>query len=127
MTASYSVEQLHSIAKSSSEQRYSYCLNEIRDNKLLWILTDDDGCVMLNTEEEDCVPVWPSEAFANDWANGDWAQCKALSISLNKWKSRWTQGLLDDDLSLVIFPNADEEGIVVFPDDFEQALMTKSR
>ena len=53
-----------------------------------------------NTEDDDCVPVWPNEAFAQDWATGDWEHCEPEAISLNKWQSRWTSGLEDDELSI---------------------------
>ena len=31
---------------------------------------------MLNSEEEDCVPVWPNEEFALQWATGEWSECR---------------------------------------------------
>ena len=108
------------------EQRLQYSLETIIECKTLWILTDEHGCVMLNTEDEDCVPIWPLEAFAQAWATGEWQDCKPEAISVNLWQSRWTQGLIDDDLSVVVFPNEQEEGLVLFPDEFEQELIAKS-
>ncbi len=123
--SSLSQEQQSLLSSYSSEQRFNYCVKEIAQFKQVWILTDDDGCVMLNTEEEDCVPVWPNEAFANQWANEEWQHCKALAIEITEWKKKWTPGLLDDDLCLVVFPNLDNEGVISFPDDFELALNKK--
>ena len=88
----------------------------------IWILTDEHGCVMLNTEDEDCVPVWPHQELAEQWATGEWENCKAEAISLNKWHSRWTYGLEDDELAVVVFPNQNEEGVVLFPDEFDFEL-----
>ena len=56
-------DTLDNIAQFTPEQRLSYLVKECISNKQVWILTDQDGCVMLNTEDEDCTPVWPSEAF----------------------------------------------------------------
>lgn len=111
----------------SPEQRFNHCIKEIREHQKVWILTDDDGCVMLNTDDEDCVPIWPSEYSALQWANGEWEHCKALAILWNEWKSRWTQGLIDDDLCIVVFPFEEEEGVVTFPEDFEQMINKKKR
>ncbi len=37
----------------------------------VWILTDEHGCVMLNTEDEDCVPVAAkTKRFARIVGNG---------------------------------------------------------
>ncbi len=122
MSEQLNQEQLSTINLYDSEKRLKYCLKEVVSNRELWILTDEHGCVMLNTEEEDCVPVWPNKEFALMWVNGDWDQCKPEAISLNKWHSRWTLGLSDDELSVVVFPNESQEGIILFPDEFDFEL-----
>ena len=119
--------QMENILLLDAEQRFKYLLKEASRHKQVWILTDDIGCVMLNSEEEDCVPVWPNEEFARAWATGEWQDCQAEAIPLSQWYSRWTPGLADDELSVVVFPNQQEEGIVVYPDelDFELKKQTK--
>ena len=87
MTDSSTSTILADIAQYSPEQRLDYLVKEIIKNQKVWILTDDDGCVMLNTDDEDCAPVWPSEAFAQAWATGEWADCKAISIDLKMSKA----------------------------------------
>lgn len=121
-TTALSADQISTINSYNDEQRFKYCIKEMVSNRQIWILTDEHGCVMLNTEDDDCVPVWPNEEFALAWATDDWKECKAESISLNKWHSRWTQGLEDDELSIVVFPNEKEEGVIVFPDEFDFEL-----
>jgi len=61
----------------------------------------------------------PNKEFAEAWATGDWAECKAESISLNKWHSRW--------IAVVIFPNQDEDGLVVFPDELDFELKQQAK
>ncbi|GDY27607.1 DUF2750 domain-containing protein [Agarivorans sp. Toyoura001] len=116
------MSEANSVAKSDSQSRLQYLIKESKAQNQLWILIDDDGCVMLNSEDEDCVPVWPSKEFAEDWATGDWAHCKAEAISLNKWRSRWTEGLTGDELYVAVFPNELEEGLILSPYEFEDAL-----
>ncbi|ADV86854.1 DUF2750 domain-containing protein [Vibrio vulnificus] len=122
MTTPLSQDQIRTINSYDQEQRLRYCVKEIVAQRQVWILTDEHGCVMLNTEEEECVPVWPNREFAEEWATGDWQACQAESISLNKWHSRWTRGLEDDELSVVVFPSINEEGVVLFPDEFDFEL-----
>ncbi|MCE2570516.1 DUF2750 domain-containing protein [Motilimonas eburnea] len=114
--------QLDAIASYDAEQRYQYLVKETVKQQQLWILTDQHGCVMLNTDDEDCVPVWPSQAFAQDWATGDWQDCEAKAISLKDWQARWTPGLEDDQLAIVVFPKIDEEGLVITPDELDFEL-----
>ncbi|MGR5113763.1 DUF2750 domain-containing protein [Photobacterium damselae] len=129
MTTPLDDAKIAEIQAFDAEKRYKYLVKEVVANRKIWILIDEHGCVMLNTEDEDCVPVWPNKEFAEAWATGDWAECKAESISLNKWHSRWTHGLEDDELAVVIFPNQDEDGLVVFPDelDFELKQQVKKQ
>jgi hypothetical protein len=116
-----------SIQQYDPEQRLAYLLKEVVANKEIWILTDQDGCVMLNTDDEDCAPVWPNEEFAQAWATGEWAECKAEAISLNKWHSRWTSGLEQDDVSIAVFPNLDEEGLVISSQELDFELKQQAR
>ncbi|WEM44399.1 DUF2750 domain-containing protein (plasmid) [Photobacterium sp. DA100] len=119
--------QIEQIQGYDAEQRYKYLVKEVVSNREIWILTDEHGCVMLNTDDEDCVPVWPNKEFAESWATGEWEECKAEAISLNKWHSRWTYGLEDDELAIVIFPNQDEDGLVVFPDELDFELKQQAK
>ena len=118
--------QIKQILQMDDAQRATYFLKEVVTNKQLWILTDEHGCVMLNTEEEDCVPVWPNQEFALAWATDEWQACQPEAISLNKWFSRWTQGLIDDELAIVVFPSQNEQGLVYYPDELEQDLKQQS-
>lgn len=120
-------EQLNAIEKYDEEKRLSYLLQQVVANKEIWILADEHGCVMLNTDDEDCVPVWPNEEFAQRWATDEWHDCKAQSISLAKWYSRWSMGLEDDELALVIFPNQENQGLVLYPDEFEALLLKETK
>ncbi|WP_395339758.1 DUF2750 domain-containing protein [Ningiella sp. W23] len=110
------------VMQMSADKRYRYLVDQAKQNETLWILTDDDGCVMLNAEDEDCVPVWPAKDFANYWATGEWEHCRAQAISLEDWLERWTPGLEEDDLLLVAFPNPNEQGLVIEPDMFDEDL-----
>ncbi|PSB83615.1 DUF2750 domain-containing protein [Photobacterium damselae] len=127
MTTPLDDAKIAEIQAFDAEKRYKYLVKEVVANREIWILVDEHGCVMLNTEDEDCVPVWPNKEFAEAWATGDWAECKAESISLNKWHSRWTHGLEDDELAVVIFPNQDEDGLIVFPDELDFELKQQAK
>lgn len=120
-------EQIANIEGFDLEQRYRYLLKEAVQHQQIWILTDEHGCVMLNTDEDDGVPVWPHESFAQAWATGEWKDCTPQAISLHKWHKDWTPGLHDDDLVIVVFPSANNEGMVLLPDEFDHDLRKTER
>ena len=120
-------ERIATIEKFDEQKRFNYLLEEVIKHREVWLLVDEYGCMMLNTDDEDCVPVWPNKEFAENWITDDWQACKAEAISLNKWQSRWTQGLAEDELSIVVFPNQAEEGLVLFPDEFDFELTKQAK
>jgi len=120
-------ELLTTIEKYDEQKRFKYLLETVIKNREVWLLVDEHGCMMLNTEDEDCVPVWPNKEFAEQWITGDWQACKAEAISLSKWQSRWTVGLAEDELAIVVFPNQAEEGLVLLPDEFDFELSKQAK
>lgn len=120
-----SSEQMQKIAAYDLEQRLNYVLKTAVTEQSLWILSDEHGCVMLNSEDEDCVPLWPHKEFAEQFATGEWQDCKAQAISLKKWQSHWTPGLEEDELALAVFPSLEDEGQILYPDEFDHLLKQK--
>jgi hypothetical protein len=109
------------IPKDPSERFNLFFKTAVIELKI-WLLIDEHGSVLLTADDEECVPVWPSEELALQWATDEWEGFTAEPISLAKWKSRWTHGLEDDELSIIVFPDQQGEGIVLYPDEFEQEL-----
>ncbi|RDV24458.1 DUF2750 domain-containing protein [Alteromonas aestuariivivens] len=112
----------HPLLAVSPQNRAQQTVEMIASGAQIWILTDNDGCVMLTSEDEDGVPVWPDEALARLWATDDWADCQPMAISLDKWMSKWTPGLMQDALVIMVCPVPGEEGEVMAPEDFAAAL-----
>ncbi len=120
-------ELITTIEKYDEQKRLKYLLEAVIENREIWILVDEHGCMMLNTEDEDCLPVWPNKEFAQGWITDDWKECKAEAIALNTWQSRWTLGLEEDELAIVVFPNQAEEGMILFPDEFDYELSKQAK
>ena len=122
MSAPLDTQQMQMIQQYNTQKRYDYLVKEVLKNKQIWLLVDEHGCVMLNTEEEDCVPIWPNKEFAQAWATEEWSHCQPEAISLEKWHNRWTHGLEEDELAIVVFPDENNEGLIFFPDEFDFEL-----
>lgn len=115
-------QRLKIILGNDNAQRYQYLLKEVHRTEEIWILTDEHGCVMLNTDDEECVPIWPNQEFAKLWATGEWQDCQPQAISIKKWHTKWTDGLAEDELAIAIFPLPEQNGLVVYPDEFDYEL-----
>ncbi|MEH6442432.1 MAG: DUF2750 domain-containing protein [Oceanospirillaceae bacterium] len=107
------------LASFDSQQRFQYFLEQAVAEAQVWILTDEEGFVLLNCEEESCIPVWPSEESALLWAVAGWENCQPKAIALKTWQLRWTQGLTEDQLLIVVFPSIEEEGLVLEPEELD--------
>ena len=118
---------INDVKKYNEEQLYAFFVSEAIAAGQIWILMDEYGSVMLNTDDEDCVPVWPSQTLAQAWATGEWDHCKAESISISTWHSRWTGGLEEDGFAVVVCPIEDQEGLVIYPEDLDKALQKRAK
>lgn len=113
---------INDILSANSQQRTQYFVEQVTEHQQIWILNDDDGAVMLNAEDEDCIPVWPNKEAAELWRNEEWQECEATAINKKDWLARWTTGMQDDELGVAVFPIPGEDGLVVFPDEFERMI-----
>jgi hypothetical protein len=110
------------------DERFNHFISRVCEHDELWILTDEHGCMMLTSDDdEDCIPVWPHADYAKEWAVDDWSQCKPEAISLKVWQSRWVPGMEDDELMVAVFPTPDATGVVVEPREVQEAIDRKKK
>ena len=116
------------VEKLNDDERYNHFVNKVAEHEQLWILTDEHGCMMLTSDDdEDCIPVWPHADYAKAWAVDDWAQCKPEAISLKVWQSRWVSGMEEDELLVAVFPISDATGVLVEPGELQEAFDRKKK
>ena len=120
-------QRMTEIAGWGQDKRLKYLLKHMVEQQQVWILTDEHGAVMLTTEDEDCIPVWPHQEFAMQWATGDWQGFEPKSISLKDWQSKWTHGLEDDEIAVVVFPLPEEDGILLDPAELHYEIEEQRR
>ena len=106
----------------SNHQRYQSFLELVAEHQHIWSLANEEGWVTLTSEGENCLPIWPHSALAQQWATDDWADCQPKSVPLNVWLERWTKGLNQDETVLVVFPNLKDEALLVEPNDLDEDL-----
>ncbi|WP_298439743.1 DUF2750 domain-containing protein [uncultured Ferrimonas sp.] len=117
-----STENVKSFYSQNSQARYEATLVGIKTEQVLWTLADDQGCVVLESDQERCLLLWHDEAIAQSWATGEYSDCKALKIELADFHEKWVPGMSDDGFDVAIAPSLAGEGIVVSPEEFADDL-----
>jgi hypothetical protein len=123
MNYELTADDLNKLSLLDAEQRYDYFIQAVADLEKIWILVDEEGFVLVDADEERCIPVWPHAELAELWINGDWAQCQAQAIDIATWLDKWTSGLDGDELAIAVFPHAAEPGVVIGPEEFSETLI----
>lgn len=106
-----------------ADERFAYFVEKVVEGDQVWSLKGPDGWVVMSSEDqEECLPVWPHQAFAADWATGDWSDCAPAPIALDAWLERWTPGMEKDGTQVAVFPAEEGEGLVLSPRELREAI-----
>lgn len=114
---------LDAVPALSADERHDYFVDKILQGGKVWTLGSDRGMVMMSSDGEECLPLWPHPDFAASWANGDWSDCKPVSVDLKAWRERWIPGMQKDGVVLAVFPGSGEDALVVEPRELEEAIV----
>lgn len=115
MTDQLSSEDFAAIRGLSAEARQDYLVGAAVQDESVWILSSDQGMVMMSSDGEQCLPIWPHPDFAAEWATGDWGDCSPDAVDLQSWQERWLPGMEADGVAVAVFPATDEETVVMDP------------
>lgn len=84
----------------SKEDKYRYVVEQLVTNKEVWIVFDDDGMVLFESDRgEVVIPVWPHQEIAQLFCVGEYADCQPGTVKLddflnNEMKEAEEQGFL---------------------------------
>ena len=123
MEYALTADDIKKVTKLDAEQRYDYFINAVVDLEQIWILMDDEGFVLVTAEGEQCIPGWPHAELADLWIEGELAGCQSKAVDISTWLDKWTSGLNGDELSVAVFPHAEEPGVVISPTELAETLL----
>ena len=115
----------NNITTLPSEDRYDYFLTLVAEERELWILVNEqEEFLKLHSDELnlEALPVWPSAAFANEYAQGASEVLTAKSIALPQFFMKWVAGLQGDGLQVNVFPNQTDDAWVITPKELKAEL-----
>ena len=110
MSEELSLDQRIQLLASPDDVRLEYFVKSVKESKVVWSLSNEDGFVMVETDEGDCVMVWPDADFAAQWAIDEWDDCEPVEVTLETFQSMWLPSLEQDNITLAVFPNIEDEG-----------------
>lgn len=116
---------LDTVPGLSADERHDYFVEKILEGGQVWTLGSDRGMVMMSSDGEEVLPVWPHPDFAAAWASHDWSDCEPVPIELDAWLERWLPGMKRDEVVLAIFPGAGEDTMVVDAAELEETLLKR--
>ncbi|WP_211084997.1 DUF2750 domain-containing protein [Marinomonas profundi] len=105
-----SMDERVQLLVAADSERLAYFVEQAKATQLVWSLSNEEGFVMVETDDGDCVMVWPDAEFASQWAVEDWDDCDAVSVSLDTFTNEWLPSLALDNISVAVFPNIEDEG-----------------
>lgn len=115
---------LTQVLDMDGEERYDYFLDEVVEEREIWILINADNHFLKIVSEEEGVsylPVWPSPEFAKDYAKGS-GDLSPKAISLPDFFRKWVPGLTRDGLEIGVFPGGQGELWITTPEELRGDL-----
>lgn len=112
------------VLQMDGEERYDYFLDEVAEEREIWILVNADNRFLKVVSEEDGVaylPVWPDRHFAAQYAEGV-GDLSPRSISLPDFFRKWVPGLTRDGLEVGVLPGTDGELWITGPEELKGDL-----
>lgn len=109
-------KKIDNIINGSAEERYSYFIRKVADFEGVWSLYNEGWAMLGDNKEQNIIPFWPEEAFAQLCAEGIWESYQPKSIELNTFIEKWLSGMKEDGKSAGVFYTPEGKGIVVQPD-----------
>ncbi|WP_427979740.1 DUF2750 domain-containing protein [Agarivorans sp.] len=108
----------------TTKQRYQHFIEQARSQQQVWTLSDEQGCLIIETGNEKVLLLWSDAALAEHWASKDHASFKALAINIDELKDKWLPGMAEDGFDLAIAPSFAGEGTIVAPLDLREELIS---
>jgi hypothetical protein len=96
----------------NADYRYDHFISKVAQHQLLWVLKGDKGLLLLESEGDVCLPLWPHPDYAQAWIKDELASYELQSITLEIFLKRWAEGLEQDGIAVAVFPLPDESGLV---------------
>ncbi|RDL43980.1 DUF2750 domain-containing protein [Marinomonas piezotolerans] len=122
MSEELSLDQRIQLLAATDDVRLEFFVKSVKEHQSVWSLSNEEGFVMVETDDGDCVMVWPDADFAAQWAVEEWDDCEPVEISFETFTTLWLPSLEKDNITLAVFPNIEDEGKLTTAAEMKELL-----
>ncbi|MCZ2720715.1 DUF2750 domain-containing protein [Marinomonas sp. 15G1-11] len=119
---SFDDQQVETFFRLQSNTRYDEVVNHCKKKQDVWVLQDDQGCLIIELGSEKVLPIWNDSSLAEQWKGKEYEGFSASVIAFADFSSKWLPGMVRDGFKLGIAPNLAGEGIVVATAEFARDI-----
>ena len=105
---------------SDAEQRYQQFIEQIAGKDELFVLSDGESFALLNSDGEECLPLWADADSARQWSNDPALVPRAVPMDV--WFERWVPGLTGDNIQVAVNPGDSGDAVVLSAEELADAL-----
>jgi hypothetical protein len=105
---------------SEAEQRYDQFIADIASRDDVWVLSDGESFALLNSDGEECLPLWADADSAQQWSNDP--ALKPRAVPLDAWAERWVTGLTADNILVAVNPGESGDAVVLSAEELADAM-----
>lgn len=107
----------------TDNERFELFITTIRHNRTIWLLEAKPGLfAMLEDNNENAyIPIWHTEAEAQNAAQGDWQTYQASPMAFGELHE-WLKELETDAIDIAVFPDENEKILPLKPPHFKQLI-----
>jgi len=116
-------QKIDNIFALEPKERYGYLIRKIADFETIYLIADnEDKYVMIGSNGNNVLPVWPEKEFAELFLIDDWHEFKVVEYSVNEFMD-FLDDLEKDEIKLAGFPNLDLHTIHVSAIDMKHHIL----
>jgi hypothetical protein len=104
--------ELAALEEISPAERLNYFLTRAMEAEEIWVLGNEYGWVMNESDDTEILPVWPYNVLAQACAQGDWEANNPDSVSLEHFVYNLLPQLSERDIHIEIMPSSTQKGLV---------------
>jgi hypothetical protein len=116
-------QKIKNVFALDSAERYGYLIRKVADFETIYLIADnDDMFVMIGSDGNNVIPVWPEKEFAELFLTDDWKEYKVVEYSVNEFMDL-LDDLEKDKIELAGFPNQDLNTVHISAIDMKNHLL----
>jgi len=114
--------EMTQLSEMCEDERFTYCLTRMVEAEEIWGLAENEGWILKGNNNLTALPIWPYKSMAEANKINEWQNAEPQAISLEYFVYTVSQMLMDNDISVEIFPTENAPGKIMQAKHFFKVL-----